>query len=86
YGMAEHQNHVASGHMKGPENTLPMLWGQGPFGDIEMGGMFTVVKVRDGVARGDYRDPGWYAHPRGTVAQRVSADPNFGAPIRKGDL
>jgi manganese oxidase len=51
-----------------PENTLPMMDGKGPFGEIEMGGMFTTIKVREGLARGDYRDPGWYAHPRGTVA------------------
>jgi len=81
-GMAEHQDHVNAGHMKGPENTLPMMWGDGPFGNLEMGGMFTVVKVRDNLARGDYRDPGWYAHPRGTVARRVSEDPNFGSPHR----
>ena len=49
-----------------------------------MGGMFTVVKVRDDLAVGDYRDPGWYAHPPGTVAQRVSLDPNYGTPVRKG--
>lgn len=82
-GMAEHQDHVNAGHMKGPENTLPMMWGDGPFGNIEMGGMFTVVKVRDNLARGDFRDPGWYAHPRGTVARRVSQDPDFGSPIRR---
>jgi FtsP/CotA-like multicopper oxidase with cupredoxin domain len=82
-GMAEHQDHVDSGHMKGPENTLPMMWGEGPFGNIEMGGMFTIVKVRDDVARGDYRDPGWYQHPRGTVAQRISTDPDFGDPHRR---
>ena len=29
-----------------PDNTLPMMTGQGPFGPLEMGGMFTVVKVR----------------------------------------
>jgi manganese oxidase len=52
-----------------PENTLPMMAGRGPFGDIEMGGMFTVIKVREGLARGDYRDPGWYEHPAGTVAR-----------------
>jgi len=52
-----------------PENTLPMMAGSGPFGDIEMGGMFTVIKVREGLARGDYRDPGWYKHPAGTVAR-----------------
>jgi len=51
-----------------PGNTLPMMTGQGQFGPIEMGGMFSVVKVRDGLARNDYRDPGWYKHPPGTVA------------------
>jgi hypothetical protein len=35
---------------------------------MEMGGMFTVLKVREGLARNDYKDPGWYQHPRGTVA------------------
>jgi hypothetical protein len=28
-----------------PENTLPMMAGNGPYGNIEMGGMFTVVKI-----------------------------------------
>jgi len=51
-----------------PENTLPMMSGQGPFGPIEMGGMFTTLKVRAGLAANDYRDPGWYRHPKGTVA------------------
>jgi FtsP/CotA-like multicopper oxidase with cupredoxin domain len=54
-----------------PDNTLPMMTGQGPFGALEMGGMFTVVKIREGLARGDYKDPGWYKHPTGTVAHRV---------------
>jgi hypothetical protein len=30
--------------------------------------MFTVVKVREGLARNDYSDPGWYEHPAGEVA------------------
>ncbi len=51
-----------------PDNTLPMMTGTGPFGPLEMGGMFTVVKVREGLARDDYKDPGWYQHPPGTVA------------------
>ncbi|WP_332876475.1 multicopper oxidase family protein [Massilia sp. S19_KUP03_FR1] len=51
-----------------PENTLPMMTGEGPFGGIEMGGMFTTLKVRAGQARGDYKDPGWYRHPTGSVA------------------
>ncbi|MFO0669285.1 MAG: copper oxidase [Polyangiaceae bacterium] len=52
-----------------PKNTLPMMTGTGPFGPIEMGGMFTVVKVRDGIAT--YDDPGWYKHPTGTVAHKL---------------
>jgi hypothetical protein len=30
--------------------------------------MFTVVKVRKDQKPGDYRDPGWYQHPPGSVA------------------
>ena len=56
-----------------PGNTLPMMTGQGPFGPIEMGGMFTTVKVREGLAHDDYRDPGWYQHPPGTVAYELDA-------------
>jgi len=51
-----------------PDNTLPMMSGQGPFGGVEMGGMFTVLKVRKDQRAGDYKDPGWYKHPAGTVA------------------
>jgi hypothetical protein len=51
-----------------PENTLPMMTGSGPYGDMEMGGMFTVMKIRADLARGDYRDPGWYQAPAGSVA------------------
>lgn len=54
--------------MQLPENTLPMMSGRGPFGNVEMGGMFTIVKVRKDQKRGDYSDPGWYKHPAGTVA------------------
>jgi FtsP/CotA-like multicopper oxidase with cupredoxin domain len=63
-GMADMQEM----EMPIPENTLPMMTGRGPFGPIEMGGMFSVVKVREGLARNDYKDPGWYKHPPGTVA------------------
>ncbi len=58
-----------------PDNTLPMMTGAGPFGPIEMGGMFTVVKVREGLARDDYKDPGWYKHPEGTVAYEWTGAP-----------
>ena len=63
-GMAE----MGDMEMPLPDNTLPMMTGQGPFGPLEMGGMFTVVKIREGLARGDYKDPGWYRHPKGSVA------------------
>jgi manganese oxidase len=63
-GMAD----MGSMEMPLPDNTLPMMTGTGPFGPLEMGGMFSVVKVRDNVKPGDYKDPGWYSHPRGTVA------------------
>ncbi len=62
-GMAE----MAKMAMPLPRNTLPMMAGKGPFGPLEMGGMFTVVKVREGLAPGDYRDPGWYRQPTGTA-------------------
>jgi len=55
-----------------PHNTLPMMSGHGPFGTIDMGGMFTLVKVREGLARNDYKDPGWYKHPKNAVAYEWS--------------
>ena len=63
-GMAE----MGEMEMAAPDNTLPMMTGFGQFGAMEMGGMFTVVKVREGLAANDYGDPGWYRHPEGTVA------------------
>jgi hypothetical protein len=51
-----------------------MMTGHGPHGPLEMGGMFTVMKVRDDVKPGDYRDPGWYKAPPGTVAREWTAD------------
>jgi hypothetical protein len=42
-----------------PDNTAPMMGGKGPFGGLEMGGMFTTVKVRRDQKPGDYKDPGW---------------------------
>jgi len=66
-GMAEMQDMAA--HMKGPKNTLPMMMGEGPFGNMEMGGMVTVLKVRDNLTT--YEDPGWYRYPPGTQAWRL---------------
>ena len=67
-----------------PDNTAPMMAGQGPFGAVGMGGMFSVVKVRKDQKPGDYGDPGWYPNPKTTVARRVSTDADFGAPVRQG--
>jgi FtsP/CotA-like multicopper oxidase with cupredoxin domain len=58
-----------------PDNTLPMMTGQGQFGPLEMGGMFTVVKVREGLQKDDYRDPGPYQFPDGTVAYEWTGKP-----------
>jgi len=46
----------------------PMMTGQGPFGSVGMGGMFSMIKVRKDLKRGNYQDPGWFNHPPGTVA------------------
>ncbi|SDG23507.1 multicopper oxidase family protein [Bosea robiniae] len=54
-----------------PDNTLPMMTGFAQFGPVEMGGMFSVVKVREGLAKTDYKDPGWFKHPEGTVAYEL---------------
>jgi FtsP/CotA-like multicopper oxidase with cupredoxin domain len=79
-GMAEHAQHAQ--HMQGVPNTLPMMTGTGPFGPIEMGGMFTVVKVRENLAGYD-EDPGWYAYPKGTVAFKSGRGP-LTRPDEKG--
>jgi FtsP/CotA-like multicopper oxidase with cupredoxin domain len=55
-----------------PRNTISMKGASGPFGDyISMGGLFTIVKVRDRLKSYD-QEPGWYEHPAGTVALKAS--------------
>lgn len=66
-GMAD----MAEMEMPIPDNTLPMMTGTGPFGPIEMGGMFSMVKIRKDQKPGDYKDPGWYKHPKGSVAYEL---------------
>ncbi len=65
-----------------PTNTLPMMAGDGPFGSIGMGGMFALVKIRDGLARNDFKDPGWYKQPAGTQARAWTGEtpPETSAP------
>jgi len=74
-GMSEHQVHTDMGHHPAPENTLPMGAGKGLYGNLEMGGMFTLLKVRDHLR--NYDDPGFYQAPAGTMPRCVSSDPNF---------
>ncbi|MGJ4937990.1 multicopper oxidase family protein [Bradyrhizobium sp. HKCCYLRH3083] len=83
-GMVMGNTGMAMGNMEmpSPDNTLPMMTGSGQFGGIEMGGMFTVVKVREGLARDDYRDPGPYQFPKGSVAYEVASVPE--PPPRTG--
>lgn len=72
--MGERGGSMGSMEMPLPENTLPMMTGEGPFGNIEMGGMFTTVKIRKDQKPGDYKDPGWYKHPVGTVSYEWKGD------------
>jgi hypothetical protein len=67
-GMGE----MAEMKMPIPANSIPMLPTPGPHGPIEMGGMFTVLKVRAGLRSYD-EDPGWYAPPEGTLSLRADA-------------
>ena len=71
--MAMGSTGMAMGEMEMPlpDNTLPMMTGSGQFGPIEMGGMFTVMKIREGMGRDDYSDPGPYKFPKGTVAYEI---------------
>lgn len=60
---------VGMGHMMEmgrPKNTIGSST-EGPFDEIDAGGMFTIFKVRKELAEG--ADPGWYQHPAGTVAE-----------------
>ena len=58
--------------MSVPRNSIPMLGTPGPKGHIDMGGMFTLLKVRDRVS--GQVDPGWYVDEPGTVARAATAD------------
>ena len=70
-GMAD----MAEMEMPLPENTIPMMTGEGPYGSVEMGGMFSVLKVRKDQPKGDYRNPGWYKQPPNTQAYEWKGAP-----------
>ena len=55
-----------------PKNSIPMLGGKCQFGPLDMGGMFTIVKIREQLT--GYDDPGDYKFPPGSVAVAATAD------------
>ena len=68
-GMAE----MGDMNMKIPRNSVPMVGAPGPRDYITMGGMFTIIKIREKIT--DFAiDPGWYEQPAGTSAQLASAE------------
>lgn len=61
-------NEMVEMNMPGPPNTLPMMGGKGPFGSVAMGGMFTILKIREE----GHMDDEWYQHPEGSFAYPVN--------------
>jgi hypothetical protein len=51
-----------------PSNSLPMVGAPGQYDYITMGGMFTILKVREELPA-DGSDPDWYKAPPGTLAE-----------------
>jgi FtsP/CotA-like multicopper oxidase with cupredoxin domain len=64
---AEGMGEMGDMGMPVPKNSIPMVGADGQFGYITMGGMFTLLKVRNEV-QADNADPGWYQYPSGTVS------------------
>jgi FtsP/CotA-like multicopper oxidase with cupredoxin domain len=58
--------------MNKQRNSLAMVGAPGKYDYIDMGGMFTIVKVRENLTT--YDDPGWYETPPGTLAVLASND------------
>jgi hypothetical protein len=72
---------MAEMRMEGPANTLPMMAGEGPFGAIGMGGMFTVLKVRDQLENYTDEEAGWYGNPPGSVSESIHPPGERPTPI-----
>ncbi|MBY0410868.1 MAG: copper oxidase, partial [Burkholderiaceae bacterium] len=70
-GMAD----MGAMEMPLPDNTSPMMTGTGPYGGVEMGGMFTTLKVRADQPVGSYKDPGDFSQPSGTQAYEWKGAP-----------
>ncbi len=57
-----------------PKNSIPMLGYKGQFGQTALGGMANILRIRK--KTNNYKDPGPYSFPRGTIA----------SPATEGDL
>ncbi len=78
-----------------PPNSVPMQGSRGPYDYITMGGMFTILKVREQLPHGYDVDPGWYqdkpgeqalpATPEALAANGIAADGTT-APTRPANL
>jgi FtsP/CotA-like multicopper oxidase with cupredoxin domain len=66
-GMAD----MADMAMPLPRNTLPMMTGTGQFGALQMGGMFSVLKVRKQWKPSEQGPSEWYQHPPGSIPQSI---------------
>lgn len=66
---------VEMGHMDVPKNSVPMVGAKGPRDYMTMGGMSTILKVRETIEDYD-KDPGWYENPEGTEAENASTRRN----------
>ncbi len=53
-----------------PQSSIAMKGGSGPHGRIDMGGLFTILKIREKLPAGG--DPGWYVNPPGTVSSEAT--------------
>ena len=67
---ANGMHEMASMRMPLPDNTLPMMSGRGPHGPIGMGGMFTLLKVRDRAVQGPLEND-WYDGAGAARARRL---------------
>ena len=80
--ISEHFDHVAV-RLGGSADKPQLLSARETLRSLEMGGMFIMGKVRDGIAPGDFRDPGWYRDSPSTMAPCVSTDRNYGKTVRR---
>jgi FtsP/CotA-like multicopper oxidase with cupredoxin domain len=61
---------MAEMRMESPNNTIPMMSGDGPFGSVQMGGMFTIIKIRPRLNKKS--QTGWWTSPVDEQARRLA--------------